>query len=90
MQRSGSLAFDADRARLNANRWVAYYGRLMQMFMGLMGLQTGYLASQRHDMSLLLLLKLVGVGGVLLGMGYWVHRIYIWPWQIQRRTRERG
>lgn len=86
LQRAGALSFKPEGVRLNASRWMAVYGRFMIATLGLLGLQVCHLLSRQNAVTLLLIAKLVGLAVTLVSMVWFIQRIYIRPWLIQRRT----
>lgn len=87
LQRAGALSYKPEAVRLNASRWMMVYGQFMLATLGLMGLQACHLASRQNTVTLLLIVKLVGLAVMLMGMGWFIQYIYICPWRIQKRTR---
>ncbi|MET3654409.1 hypothetical protein [Dyella japonica] len=84
--RAGALSFKPKEVLLSASRWMMVYGRLMLAMLGLMGFQAYHLASRQSTVTLLLIAKLVELAAIFVGMGWFIQRIYIRPWLIQRRT----
>lgn len=86
MKFTSSLRFDGNDVQLAASRSLALFGRVVIVFLGLQLAYAWDLARHSPIPAPMLALKLFGVVGMLLVMGWCAHQVYIRPWVIQQRT----
>lgn len=87
MHRTFSLRSDAQGVRLNASRGMAILGRVVLSFLCLQIVDAWALAKHAPLPAPMLAFRFSGLMIMFLAMGWFVHWVYIRPWQIQQRTR---
>lgn len=85
LQRSGSLLFEDDAARISAPVAFPVWGAL-QLCALFAVMLLGFLAFESHPFQWRTFLPLVGVETLCLAVIWGVDQIYIMPWRIKRRV----
>ncbi|MBN8947483.1 MAG: hypothetical protein J0I74_10260 [Rhodanobacter sp.] len=87
MHHTFSLRSDAQGVQLNASRGLAVLGHVVLGILCLQMINVWVLARHASMAPPMLAFRFSGLMIMLLAMGWFVHWVYIRPWQIQQRTR---